>query len=219
MIIYWGNEEFDDIAVPAAGKSDWGMDTLSRRVRGARNLLVAYIASLAQGQDAPSDSRFKLQSWSPDDSNPLWGEVTLNYKGLIGAIPPPITIPRVVESSGSSSHYFDPPYEYSPEADPALSAVLDYSYYAGETTFRYITNGQPTGPSYNYLVTALTVSVKRQRITLDDGTIFGGTAPAGIASAVSPALFINTVGFTATPVHGTPYWEAEDTVRAELIGA
>jgi hypothetical protein len=217
-IQYYGTEEFDDICSPVEGKSDWGVDTLTRRVRGARTLLGAYVFALAQGQVAPSNGNFYLQSWEPDDSDPVWGNVVLQYKGFKnGTIPAPVVTPRIVEASGSSSHYFDPPYDWGGDED-AVSAVMEYTYYAGETVYRYITNGQPVGPSYGLLQTAFVTLIKRSRITLDDGTVFGGNAPVGIVSAVTPVQAVNTVGFTASPIHGTPYWEAEDIVRGELIG-
>jgi hypothetical protein len=218
-ILYYGTEEFDDVCAPCEGKSDWGVDTLTRRVRGARNLLGAYIFGLAQGQAAPSNGNFFLQSWEPDDSDPVWGNVVLQYKGFKnGTIPDPIIIPRIIEASGSSSHYFDPPYDWGGD-EPAISAVMEYTYYAGETVYRYITNGQPTNASHGILYTSYATSMKRSRITLDDGTVFGGNAPVGIMSAVQPVVAVNVVGFSANKIHGTSYWEAEDVVRGEFVGA
>jgi hypothetical protein len=35
---------------------------------------------------------------------------------------------------------------------------------------------------------------------------------------VTPVLAVNTIGFSANEIHGTPYWEAEDVVRGEFVG-
>lgn len=220
-LIYIGDASYKDIAVPVPGKNDWGVDTMTRIVLGARNGLVAFINTLAQGQAAPAPwAAFKLQTWSPDDSDPIWGKVTLGYKGILGAHPPDQKYNEVIESSGSSSAQFDPPYPWGGDED-AVAAVMDFTYYAGQTTWRSLRTID-NGPQYGYLGFTYGYVLKRVRYTVtgDGGsqTTFGNSAPVGIVSACTPAFQINTVGYRASPIFGTPYFECEDIVRGELVG-
>ena len=90
MILTTGTAEFDDISLPAAGKSEFGMDTLTRKTSGERSLLPAYLASLAQGQVFEFNGvDFFLQSWDPNDATP-WASVALYYKGLVAGVPAPV---------------------------------------------------------------------------------------------------------------------------------
>lgn len=223
-LTYIGNADYDDIAVPVPGKSPWGIDTLTRNVAGRRDQLSDYVDSLSQGDAAPSPyDGFKLQTWDPNDRDPAWGKVTLQYKGLINdTIPDPVIENDIIEVAGTSSHYFSTPYDWGGVED-AVSAVMDYTYYAGQTVYRYITDGQNNLPTFVSLGFTFTFLVKRVRIVVtgDEGgtVIFGNTAPAGIASAVAPALVTSAIGYHTSPVFGTTLFECEDIVRAELVGS
>lgn len=87
-----GSCTFDDAYAPLKGKSEWGMDTLTRKLTGARSLAEAFITTLVQGQKYPATSStpYYLQTWDADD-NPDVATLTLNYKGLVtGATPIPL---------------------------------------------------------------------------------------------------------------------------------
>ena len=221
MIIYLGNAAYDDLVKPVVGKTDWGVDTLVRILAGRRDQFQTFIGTLAQGQAAPAPyAAFKLQTWEPDDSDPIWGKVTLNYKGLVGGeLPPTEAYNEIIETSGSSSAQFDPPYDYGGDFF-AVSAVMDFTYYAGQTTWRYVSTTSPSGPSHTLLGLGFIYQYKKIRYTVsnEDGstTYFGNSAPVGIVSACTPTLAVGAVGFRSSPVLGTNFFECEDVVRAEL---
>lgn len=224
MIIYIGDASYQEIAKPAIGKTDWGLDTLTRNVAGRRDELQTFVGSLVQGAAAPAPyAIFKLQTWDVDESDPIWGRVQLNYKGVQGGtLPPDKPYNEIIETSGTSSHHWDPPYDYGGEFF-AVSAVLDFTYYAGQTTWRYVRTSDPGASIHTALATTFLYSVKRSRITVsnEDGstTVFGSSAPVGIVSAVTPALVVGAVGYRSSPILGTGFFELEDVVRAELVGA
>jgi len=220
-LLYKGDASYQDICRPVVGKTDWGLDTLVRSVAGRRDQFEDYIAGLAQGDAAPSPySGFKLQTWDPDDSDAIWGRVRLNYKGLIGGtLPPDKAYNEIIETSGSSSHHFEPPYDYGGDFF-AVSAVMDFTYYAGQTTWRYITTSSPSGSTHGSLGFGFITAMKKVRYTIsnEDGstTTFGNMAPVGIVSACTPVLVVGGVGFRCSPILGTAFFECEDVVRAEL---
>lgn len=86
-----GSGTFLDLYTPLKGKSEWGMDTLTRKGHIARVLAEAFIATLEQGDPYPAGNPFPyyLQTWDVDD-NPNVATITLNYKGLaFGGTPIP----------------------------------------------------------------------------------------------------------------------------------
>lgn len=100
-----GTCTFDDACVPLKGKSEWGMDTLTRKLTGARSLAEAFIATLVQGQIYPATSStpYYLQTWDADD-NPDVATLTLNYKGLVtGATPLPLQETEIVTVIGKTT--------------------------------------------------------------------------------------------------------------------
>lgn len=219
MIHYLGDASYKDVVDPASGMAEDGTGHLVRVVAGRRDQLQTFVASLAQGQLAPAPyAGFKLQSWDPETSDPVWGKVTLNYKGLT-VTPPDQIFNEIVETSGSSSHHWDPPYDYGGEFF-AVSAIMEFTYYAGQTTYKYNRPTDPGGSIHSSLALAFIYSIKKVRTTVsnEDGsqTVFGWMAPVGIVSATTPRLFIGAVGFRSTQQPGNAYWECEDVVRAEL---
>lgn len=105
-ILTTGNAAFDDISLPVSGKSEFGMDTLTRKTMGARAELPTYLASLHQGDVFTfNDVQFFLQSWDPNDATPF-ASVALYYKGLIAGVPVPDIITEIVSAAGSVSKSF-----------------------------------------------------------------------------------------------------------------
>jgi hypothetical protein len=87
MILLTGNAVFDDVSAPAPGKSEFGMDTLTRKMVGARSLLAGFVSGLNQGDIFNFNGvNFYLQTWQPDESTPF-ATVTLLYKGLLAGLP------------------------------------------------------------------------------------------------------------------------------------
>lgn len=98
-----GDGTFRDSCVPLKGKTEWGMDSLTRKMTGARSLAEAFIATFAQGQ---AFQGYNLQTWDSDD-NPQVATITLNYKGLLaGGTPTPRSETQIMQASGSGSVSF-----------------------------------------------------------------------------------------------------------------
>lgn len=223
-LIYTGTTAFNDACAPANGKSEWGMDTLTREMAGARPLLAAYIASLAQGATYSYNGvTYYLQTWEPD-KHPVWATVILNYKGLSAGIPSPVVVNDIQQSSGQLSADFHTQNDgkginYGVAADGtqlyAIGAICEFSYYAGITIYRYIASSSPSGSSHSSLGFTWSAPVIRSRITTSDGSVFGGNAPSGLVTALSIAAAAETVAiaFNSQPVFGTPYFECQDVVR------
>lgn len=114
-----GRGTFEDLYEPLKGKSEWGMDTLTRKLSGARSLAEAFIATLAQGQIYPpaSSNPYYLQTWDCDD-NPNVATITLNYKGLVtGGTPTPLQETEIVTVVGKTTK------DYSTEGIVAGNAL------------------------------------------------------------------------------------------------
>lgn len=237
--ILLGSGTFLDLFAPAKGKSEWGMDTLTRKMSGARSLLPAFIAGLAQGQLFQG---YYLQTWEPDD-DPNVATVTLNYKGLqTGGTPQPDPISEFSRAKGSISK------SYATENDGkgrvykqnvwrsflqletgaqtevengqlpvyTTGCTMEFVYYAVQTTYRYIRQGKPDGPQYTSIDIGFSPSISERRYTTADGSVYGKNAPSALTADLQPVTIERVVGFTSKHVIGSPYYECEDIVRGEL---
>lgn len=237
-----GSGTFQDLYAPAKGKSEWGMDTLTRKMEGARSLLPAFIASLAQGQLFQG---YYLQTWEPDDS-PNVATVTLNYKGLLtGGTPVPDVQTEITPAVGSCSRHYGTEngglgrvykkvvmWKYWFEAVGTGSgivsdelvgyrdvyttgATMEFTYDAVQSVYRYIKVGKPNAPQFSEVDIGYTPVLKKKRIITADGSLYGNNAPA-VFSDLVPIVINRLVGFVSKHVIGTPYYECEDVVRAEF---
>lgn len=242
MINYIGNAEFDDVFEPIKGKNEWGIDTLTRKVRGARPLAAAYLAGLTQGQRLSDSEEYYLQSWEPDD-NPIWAEITLNYKGLLYGTPLPDIQNEITPAVGQISKNFATEnfgkgriYRKQPLWKLALldfagetvdevvatrdvyttGASMEFTYDAIQTVYRYISEGRPTAPRFYTVDIPRIPTIKRARIVTADGAVYGRNAPGLLTADLEPIPFTRVVGFVSKNIFGTPFWECQDTVRREL---
>lgn len=242
MLSYLGNVSFEDIAIPVPGKNEWGVDTLSRRLRGSRALLRAFIATLRQGQRVSGYPSFFLQTWSVDDDTPF-AEITLNYKGLLNGTPPVDVQTDIVAETGTTTADYSsensglgrqyktiPLYRYSYETPSGLvtdivvatrpiytvAARMEFEYYAVQIRYRYVTIGRSSAQDFPnddpYIP-----QVIRGRITTSDGATFG--TDRVLFFGLTPVLQQRLVSFTSHNIIGTPYYEAEAIVRKELGNA
>lgn len=239
-----GSCGFDDCCVPLKGKSEWGMDTLTRKMMGARSLAIAFNATLAQGQ---AYQFYYLQTWDWDD-NPNVATVTLNYKGLMpGGTPTPDVQTEVVSAVGRTTK------DYSTEndgigrlyndavisqpgagevpVDPppgflggtvqyrvhkyAVGATMQFNYKAIQAQIRYISVGQPSGPLYSAVNIHFDPSFDNARIITSDGATFGIDRMTFFE--LEPVqLPPRIMSFSSKNVIGSPYWEGEEILRLEL---
>lgn len=243
-----GSGTFQDSFVPVKGKSEWGMDTLTRKLTGARSLLEAFIGTLSQGQ---AYQGYYLQTWNADDS-PDVASITLDYKGLLtGGTPSPKAISSVVSGVGQTTADFSTegivagtPQGRKYRSDLiwtltsipttgqivgttaagfrdryALSATLEFAYKIAQTTYRYITQGKPNAPRYTAVDINYPAFIQRGRIILNDGTILPRGVPWETFFDLTPVQINQTVSFQSEPVIGTPFWENEDVVQRILGNA
>lgn len=240
-----GNVAFQDACIPVPGKTEWGTDTLTRRMVGAASGLAAYIRTLAQGQTyifgtlAPV---FFLQTWQSDDQTPV-ATVTLNYKGLVNGTPPPDVQTQVVSAVGNSSNDFSAENSglgrfykkdviwtlTSPAEVPgdfgitgkgyrdryAVSATMDFAYKTVESTYRYITIGRLDVPQYSTVDSAYQPYIERATIVTGDGAKFGRT-PWETFFELTPVQEVKVVSFSSHNIIGSPMYECEDVVRKIL---
>lgn len=200
-ITYKGNVTFDDAMEPRAGKSDWGMDTLTRRMKGASTLLAAYLATLVQGDTYAYNSHtYYLQTWEPDDDS-VFATVTLSYKGLNAGIPAASAVDETTIQTTSIS------------TDSPEKATRDIEFYSPQTTWRYINSGRPAFASYGSIANGRTASIIRSVITDKDGKRYPGNAPAGLVSALFVSASNRVTGPHCEPIYGTPYFECQDVVQ------
>jgi hypothetical protein len=233
---------FEDAGFPSPGKSEWGMDTLSRKMTGHISLLPDYVATLFQGITYEfNGATFYLQTWDIDDSEP-WANVTLNYKGLIRGTPPSLIEKDVELAVGTLSKSFatendgkgriygtQPLWKYffeTPSGEEqdtivstrqlyTLGANMEFSYRALINRYRYISLGEPSGPSHGLLIGSIDTNVDNVRITTAEGAVFGRERMNDFGFIISFAPKVSS--FKAEQVPGTPYWECEDVVRNELV--
>lgn len=222
-----GRGTFEDLYLPVKGKSEWGMDTLTRKMSGARSLLEAFIATLRQGDGYQG---YYLQTWEPDD-NPDVATITLNYKGLLpGGTPLPDIQSEIVTASGTMSKDYTAENEgkgrqYRKQLlfgeEPrqlqdvyTTGATMEFVYRAAQSTYRYIRQGAPANPFYSAVAIVYTPVIEKARITTADGSIYGIDRQAFFE--LNPSQRNKLIGFVTRRVIGTPYSECQDTVRVEL---
>lgn len=232
-----GDVTFRDRHVPAVGKSEFGMDTLTRIMEGHASLLVAFLASLHQGDTyLIGETIFYLQSWEPDNSTPV-ASVMLNYKGLRdGGTPVPDVQTDIVSAVGRiTKSYLDENdglgitlrntkvYALvNPEAETfflrpvyTVSASAEFEYKAVETRYRYIKEGQPSEPENTTVQSSFVPTVEKIRIQTSDGMTYGRERILSLDMV--PVAHEKIVSWSCKNVIGSPYFECEEVVRKELV--
>lgn len=219
-ITYVGNGAFQDLFEPVAGKSEWGMDTLTRVMSGSQPLLLAFMASLAQGQRYfYNGNNYYLQAWECDN-NQVFPKVTMLHKGLNDGIPAPFVTGGTTEqtqsattSSAISITYFDFATQASVTKD--VMGTRTTRSLTRRSNYKYITTTRPTAPTYTTLDIPYDPVVISSIITTDAGVSFASNAPAALATALFPSAYnITTTSVVPVFVGSTPrFFECEDEVQ------
>jgi hypothetical protein len=191
--------DFELKNTPIASKSDWGIDVLTVQMWGAQPGLVAYAATLAQGQTYSYNSQtWYLQSWS-DDKDQTYPTVTLIYKGLFSGIPTTSVNGQTINQSGTIS------------VTSPSDATRTFSYYTRQTTTRYIRTSRPTLPTYTTPDIPFTPEIYKSEVRTADGTLYLGSVPAALLTALTPVGTNNITTMTCTEIiAGVPLFECED---------
>lgn len=244
MIATLGSTGFQDASIPAAGKSEFGMDTLQRKMTGYIGNLEAYLATLAQGLIYTfNGTPFYLQSWEPDNATPV-ATVLLNYKGLaVGGTPVPDIQTEVVSAIGRMQRSYLQhngglgisirnkqsgtvgvvnPVSGQVELERILSApiytvsaTMEFTYHAVESRYRYITTGRPSEPEYDTVESDYVPAMEEVRINTSDGATYGRGQL--LSFNMTPELRTRVVAWTNKNVIGSPFFEVEEVVRLELV--
>lgn len=213
---YWGSTSFEDICVPTQGKSEYGIDTVTRKMKGAAYLVTQFLASLQQGQafnfrsvsatditqvfGGGGTGIVYLQTWQSDD-DPVYPTVSLNYKGLLAGSPP--------KPQGTSELTLQ---SCTVSCASPTNASRDITYYSPQTSWKYISNGRVT-TQQNQEVTGNSPEIFSSVIRNADGTVYFGNAPVGLVTALTPAVvFGKLMNLQCTPVWGTPFYEVDEVV-------
>lgn len=219
-ITYVGNGAFEDTFEPVAGKSEWGMDTLTRVMAGSQPNLVAFISALAQGQRYFwNGNNYYLQTWECDN-NPVFPRVTMLYKGLFAGIPAPFVTGMTTEQTQSASTS-DPVeitfWDYATQTSVTrkVSATRTTRSIVRRSNYKYITTVRPTAPTYTALDIPYSPQVITSNIITDAGTNYSTNAPAALATALFPSAYnITTTNVVPVFVGPTPqFFECEDEVQ------
>lgn len=213
---YVGNGAFEDMYEPVSGKSEWGMDTLTRVMAGKQTSLVSFVNGLNQGDTySYHGNTYYLQSWEPDN-DPVFPKIRMEYKGLFDGIPDPFVSGRTVEQSCSQTTadpvtitYWDAATQSSVTGD--VMGTRTSRYITRESTYRYITSSRPSSPTYTALDVAMAIIYLQSEITTDVGANFASNAPAALATALFPSAYLEYTTDT-NPVFGTPFFENTDCV-------
>lgn len=227
-LLFSGRLRFEDMYDAVTGKDEWGMDTLERTMRGPVYLLETFLGGLRQGDVYRG---YYLQTWEPDH-HPYAPSVTLRYKGLSRGIPEPLHFNSRPTLTGTVSagdlHVTVTTGGTSGTGGVIVSAIKEVQYIAPQTVWRYISKTEPEAAKYGVVrgvkatgEGALQILDSRIDVTFDDGYVqtMTGNAPAAVVTALAtrPSNFV--VGPDASPVVGTPYWEAVETVQFRYPGS
>jgi hypothetical protein len=226
-ILYRGDLSFDDICEPLKGKNDWGVDTLVRRVKGPRSLAAAYIATLAQGQVYQG---YYLQTWTPDEQDPVWAEITLNYKGFVsGGTPAPLVSVKMASAKGTTSADYTSENSglgrlYMSSGVPGgiiarytTGAVMEFTYKSIQSSYKYIHQGMPLGPDHTARAISIATEMRDARITTSNGSIYGSERMSFFG--LTPVNRDIVVSFSGEPIAGTIFYECEDVIGSVLENA
>lgn len=239
-----GRTGFEDSTIPVPGKSEFGMDTLTRKMVGVVSGLEAYVASLNQGATYVFNGVvFYLQSWMSDDATPI-ASVTLSYKGLktdgtpipdiqtdiasaVGRITKSylhangglgITLRnRVLWRYGITNPVSGVVEDEIVATRPVytVSATAEFLYHAVESRYRYIRTGRPSAPEYDAVESSYVPEVEEARITTSDGATYAKSDMSSLD--LLPEPHTRVVSWSNKNVIGSPYFECEEVVRLELV--
>ena len=194
-----------DVHPPIAGMDEWGADTLERTIRGS--VPAALAATLVKGQQYLS-AAFFLQSFKPFD-HPIFPGYSLSYKGFINGFPADVWKNDLAQQTCTCT------------CSSPQQATREIVYYAPQTTYRYITNGQPLLPKYHDIKVNPYASgfgqgldaepyIFSSVITIQGQGVQSGSVDLATLDALTPIVIPQMGDMTSTTIIGTPYWEVSE---------
>jgi hypothetical protein len=199
-VVYKGRVGFEDTCQPAPSKSEFGMDTVTRVLKGSALLLQDFIKTIRTKTQCPGYEGCQLQNYSTDQ-NPVFPSISLFYKGLIdGNLPDAIGYDEYVVQTMTIT------------TDSPQKASREIQFEALATRWLYITRERPIGGSMTRTSYQFEPQIREQKIILEDGTLIYGNADAGLVTALTPPVENRRLNFIANPVPGTIYFECEEVI-------
>lgn len=199
---------------PRPEKNEWGVDVLTREVRGCVPAYLEFETTLEQGAAFEFNGKtFYLQTWQ-QIGDPVFPGLRLTYKGLINGIPTASeTRSATMQSATISAEVTSSTSTYG----DIYAASKDVQYISPSSTWRYITTTQPTGAAYSDAFGSVTVlksviTVNSIKDEQERTFTMSNTAPAAVVTALTKSALPIAVSHTSNPIYGTPYWECEDVV-------
>lgn len=148
-ITYVGQREFIEVADAQLSVDAWGMDTLTRKYRGDKAQLDAFLADFGKNR-LLADTEFPYLFHTTHNATigRAYADVTVEYKGLInsGSLNSPNPLPPVI-TSGSRTQSVQLQF-VGDTLGASTGAVADVTYTAAYTKIRYITRGRPKERQY-----------------------------------------------------------------------
>lgn len=210
---------------PYPAKNEWGVDTLTRELRGSPPRMDVFVAALDQGDTySRLGKTWHLQTWQ-EISDPVWPGVRLFYKSLLSGIPSPFVNNSTGTKTSTKSVIIDNAtiaQSINPNAvGTEVVAIRQIEYYAPQTEYRYIRVGEPNAGTYNSLSNAATAVIRRDSITATcEGVTlpYGNSAPSAIVTALHMTSSARRIAHSSSRIIGTSWWECLDVVAIEYDG-
>lgn len=198
-LVYVGEQDFVKQPGLEYSKNEFGVDIMTVKYSGPAFALASFLETLEQGATSSDDDRFYLQTWTVDDHR-TYPTVTMVHKGLLNGIPEEMASDDTSMQSLTVS-----------TATPS-NASREMQFWATQTSYRYVTDERPIGPTYSETSTGIDPVIFSSVIRDENGSIYYGTAPADLVTALTPAIIDLVTGYSATPIYGTPFFECIDNV-------
>lgn len=185
-------------------KNAYGIDVLTRQFSCPRSKVSTAIPAKSSADVFYPNLR-ATGNYSVTEGEGLLCTLTVEYKGLLGGFLPDPLISTSLSTGQTSATSGD-----TGSADD--QRTWEIVYYSPTQTFRYITNGKPSGPKFATYKGGPVAGATIQTQSITDGN---GRRRAG-ASRISKSDVAELASMNSTPVPGTPYYEVEEVWRGVI---
>jgi len=198
---------------PMPEQNEFGVEVLTREVRGTVATCQSFVKSLTHGLPyAFAGVNFFLQGWQAI-ADPVFPGVRLTYKGFKSGAPKDKSRTESVAMSANKGATVT-------SGGEELTCTKDAQYIGHQTTYDYFVTSKPDGARYSAVDSSLNVVYLNSRINVTDSTgkttTYVGNAPSDVATALSLTETDTTTGFTFERIYGTPYFQCQDVVTRML---
>ena len=185
-------------------KNAYGIDVLNRQFSCPREKVSSSVPAKASSDIFYPNLR-ATGNYSVNEGEGLLATLSVEYKGLLNNFIPDPLISTTLGTGQTSAT--------TPDADPATQRTWEIVFYSPAQTFRYITNGRPSGPRFSTYKGGPVASPSIQTQVITDGE---GRRCIG-APTIALKVVAQLAGFNANPVAGTPYYECDETWKGVYL--